>query len=43
MKGNDWKKVLKRYNPPDAEIDLIKRILTYDLQSRIRPLEALRH
>jgi hypothetical protein len=31
LKGNDWKKVLKRYDPPEEELDIIRKILTYDI------------
>lgn len=43
VKGTDWRKILKRYNPEELEIDLIKRMLTYETKERIRPFEALKH
>ena len=43
VKGNDWKKVLKRYNPEQLEIDLIKKMLTYDVKERVKPIDALKH
>lgn len=43
LRGTDWNKILKRYSPSEAEVDLIKRVLTYDPKERIKPLEALSH
>ena len=43
IKGNDWKKILKRYNPEQLEIDLIKKMLTYDVKERVKPFDALKH
>jgi glycogen synthase kinase 3 beta len=43
VKGSDWDRILKRYNPSELEIDLIEKILTYDAAKRIKPLEALKH
>jgi serine/threonine protein kinase len=43
VRGSDWGKILKRYAPLEAEIDLIRRVLTYDSKERIKPIDALKH
>jgi serine/threonine protein kinase len=43
VKGNDWKKILKRYNPSSLEVDFIRQILTYDTKQRLTPFNALKH
>lgn len=35
--------VFKRYNPTPNELELIRGILTYDMEKRLTPLQALRH
>ncbi len=33
-----WQKVLKKYNPEPEFIDLIEKILTYDIDARLKPI-----
>ena len=43
IKGADLKRILDRYKPEDSELDLIKRILTYDTEARLTPYQAMMH
>lgn len=38
-----WAKLLKRYNPDPLLVDLISKILVYDIRSRLTPFEILCH
>lgn len=42
IKPHPWNKVFKSRTPPDA-IDLISKVLVYDPECRLKPLEALLH
>lgn len=42
IKHTSWNKVFKEDTPPEA-IDLISKILVYDPERRVKPLEALLH
>ncbi len=42
IKSHPWTKVFKSRTPPDA-IDLISKVLVYDPERRLKPLEALLH
>ena len=43
MKRADLKKILGRYKPEESELDLIKKILTFDVEARLTPFQALMH
>ena len=38
-----WQKLLKKYKPDPLLVDLIEKILVYDIKERLNPLEALCH
>lgn len=42
VKATPWNRVFKSRTPPDA-IDLISKILVYDPERRLKPLEAILH
>ncbi len=42
VKSTPWNRVFKSRTPPDA-IDLISKILVYDPERRLKPLEAILH
>ena len=42
IKAHPWNKVFRSRTPPDA-IDLISKILVYNPDRRLKPLEALLH
>ena len=42
IKAHPWNRVFKARTPPEA-IDLISKILVYDPERRLKPLEALLH
>ena len=42
VKQTPWNRVFKSRTPPDA-IDLISKVLVYDPERRLKPLEALLH
>ena len=43
LKKADLGKILGRYKPEETELDLIKKILTYDVEGRLTPFQALAH
>lgn len=43
VKGEDLSIILNRYSPDELEVDLIKKILVYDIDLRLTPFEALSH
>ena len=42
IKAHPWNKVFRSRTPPDA-IDLISKLLVYNPERRLKPLEALCH
>ena len=42
IKAHPWNKVFRSRTPPDA-IDLISKVLVYNPERRLKPLEAILH
>jgi len=42
IKAHPWNKVFKKNTPPSA-IDLISKVLVYNPEKRLKPMEALLH